>query len=148
MPIRSTVKIIPEKKYPFSILSVKAKNGAHILYSLHKIKGKKKGYLLYVRNILKKAGFYRDSIILKTDSKIQPEIPIMVYARIIDPGAPGVKAANSRENPFLKLIKKMQKQKALKQGKMPSVSRHSVKDEELKKKFEELIKQARQKKKE
>ena len=157
-PIQSTVKIIPQKKYPFSILSVKAKNGKNISYSLDKInshkapykndknKNGKKEYLLHVKNIKNTAGMYRDFIILKTDSKIQPEIPIMVFARIINPNVhPKVqhmKPGSGKTNPFMEMIKKMQREKALKQGKASPASGNSVKDQEMKKKFEDLLKQS------
>ena len=135
-PIQSTVKIIPQKKYPFSILSVKAKNGKNIRYSLDEInshktpykhkapykndknKNGKKEYLLHVKNIKTTAGMYRDFIILKTDSKIQPEIPIMVFARIINPNVhpkiKHIKPGSGKTNPFIEMIKKMQGEKTLK----------------------------------
>jgi hypothetical protein len=42
----------------------------------------KKGYLLTVENIKQETGRYFDTIILKTDSEIQPEISISVYGNI------------------------------------------------------------------
>ncbi len=158
--IRSTVRIIPEKKYPFSILSVKAKIGRNIRYSLEKIRKvsykdkiekRKKEYLLHVENIKKTAGMYRDFIILKTDSKIQPEIPIMVFARIINPDVKlkvrRIKPGNGKINPFIEMIKQIQREKALKGDKALPASGNSVKDNELKKRFEELLKQSQRNKK-
>lgn len=154
--IKSTVKIIPEKKYPFSIVELKAKDGKNINYSFEELKGEEKGYLLHVENTLEHAGSYHDSIILKTDSKVKPEIPVRVYARITDPDAKKPipvqgkknKNANTSANPFLELIQKMQDQKALEKGEKPGAapSQNPAQAEELKKKFEELIKQAQKKK--
>jgi len=81
--IKGSVKIIPEKKYPFKILSVSAKNGKDIHQELKEAEHKEgKGYLLTVENIKKDAGRYFDVITLKTDSKIKPEIQISVYGNI------------------------------------------------------------------
>jgi hypothetical protein len=81
--IKGSVKIIPEKKYPFKILSVSAKNGKDIHQELKEAEHKEgKGYLLTVENIKKDAGRYFDVITLKTDSKIRPEIQISVYGNI------------------------------------------------------------------
>jgi len=81
--IKSSVKIIPEKKYPFKILSVSTKNGNNIHQELKETDHKEgKGYLLTVENIKKDAGRYFDVITLKTDSKIRPEIQISVYGNL------------------------------------------------------------------
>jgi hypothetical protein len=83
-PIKTSVSIIPEKKYPFKILDVNAKKGKNIRQDLQETKTSKgeKGYLLTVENLKKETGRYFDTIILKTDSKIQPEITISVYGNI------------------------------------------------------------------
>jgi len=81
--ILSSVKIIPEKKYPFKILSVSAKNGNNTHQELKEAEHQEgKGYLLTIENIKKDAGRYFDIITLKTDSKIRPEIQISVYGNI------------------------------------------------------------------
>jgi hypothetical protein len=78
-PISVAVKIVPEKKYPFEIQSVKAKLGRDI-----KVKIEKDGstYMLMVENIRADVGKYQDAVILKTTSKIQPEIKINVFGKI------------------------------------------------------------------
>ena len=81
--ITAKVKIIPEKKYDFSITEIKADKGENIRYSLEKEKGARgKGYILTVENLKTEEGKYRDTIRLKTTSKIRPEIAIRVYGYI------------------------------------------------------------------
>jgi len=83
MPIKSSVRIIPEKKYPFKIQSVNIKEGVNIRHELKEETFKEgKGYLLTVENLQSNAGPYFDIITLKTDSPIRPEIQISVYGNI------------------------------------------------------------------
>jgi hypothetical protein len=42
------------------------------------------GYILAVENQKKEAGRYRDTIHLKTDSKLKPEIKVNVYGNIYE----------------------------------------------------------------
>jgi len=83
-PIKTSVSIIPEEKFPFKILEVTAKTGTNIRQDLQEteISKGKKGYLLTVENLKKETGRYFDTITLKTDSKIRPEIAISVYGNI------------------------------------------------------------------
>lgn len=91
-PLKEVVRIIPEKKYPFKITEVSAKKGTNIRYNLQETTGQegKKGYQLTVENTKEETGRYFDSIILKTDSKIQPELVISVYGNLspIPPAKP------------------------------------------------------------
>ena len=82
--IKAQVRIIPEEKYFFTILEVTVKKGVHIRHGLEKISSSqgKTGYLLTVENLRKETGRYFDTIILKTDSRQRPEIPISVYGHI------------------------------------------------------------------
>jgi hypothetical protein len=78
--IKGKVTITPEKKYPFSILDARAQNGKNIHFQLDEIsKNGGRGYELKVENLKQKAGRYYDTIILKTDSKIRPELNVRVY---------------------------------------------------------------------
>ena len=79
-PIKGQVSIIPEKKYPFKILEARAKDGKNIHFQLDEVK-KAKGpaYELTVVNLREKNGRYYDTIILKTDSKVRPELNVRVY---------------------------------------------------------------------
>ncbi|MEA2059962.1 MAG: hypothetical protein U9P10_05470 [Thermodesulfobacteriota bacterium] len=150
--IQSIVKIIPEKKYPFSITNVSARNGKMLTHTLKNIENKSEnGYLLTVKNLKKTSGTYFDLITLTTDSDIQPEIKINVMANLKIPDKEKAdKKENTKNNAaannFLELIKKHQQQKATE---TKSTSGQQTTDperaEELKKKFEELIKQAQKK---
>ena len=79
-PIKGQVSIIPEKKYPFKILEVQAKDGKNINFQLDEVKNSKgQAYELKVENLREKTGRYYDTIILKTDSKVRPELNVRVY---------------------------------------------------------------------
>lgn len=84
--IVSSATIIPEPKYPFKILETKATKGENIEFKLDTVK-KDSGteYVLTVRNLKKDKGRYFDTISLKTDSVLQPEIKLSVYGNISDP---------------------------------------------------------------
>jgi hypothetical protein len=78
--IKGKVTIIPEKKYPFKILDVRAKDGKNINFQLHEVKKPNgQAYELKVENLREKTGRYYDTIILKTDSKVRPELKVRVY---------------------------------------------------------------------
>ncbi|MCD6184200.1 MAG: hypothetical protein J7K84_00185 [Deltaproteobacteria bacterium] len=83
--IKRSVKIIPEKKYPFKITGSRTKKGDFIEYVLEKSKKPEEFfYILKIRNKRTTKGGYHDIIYLKTDSKIQPEIKISIYGTILD----------------------------------------------------------------
>jgi hypothetical protein len=84
--IKSIVRIVPEEKYPFKITESQASNGKNIRFKLQTLNNtKKEEYMLLVENLKKDKGRYVDTIKLKTDSKIKPEIKIYVYGYIMDP---------------------------------------------------------------
>ena len=84
-PIKAKVKIIPRDKYPFAIKKVKATKTKNITLKLEKTKSSEKmEYVLTVENLKKTKGRYVDTIKLKTDSKIRPEIKIYVIGNILD----------------------------------------------------------------
>jgi hypothetical protein len=79
-PIKESVRIIPEEKYPFKIVNVQAQNGENIGFQLQEIKESKTSqYLLTVENRKSDPGRYVDSIILQTDSSIRPELDVRVF---------------------------------------------------------------------
>ena len=79
-PIKGSVTIIPEKKYPFKILNLRAKDGKYIKYQLEEIKeSDTTAYTLNIENLKTDAGRYYDAIILETDSKIRPQLNVKVY---------------------------------------------------------------------
>lgn len=84
-PIAAKVKIIPRDKYPFTIKKTKSTNRKNVSFTLDKTKkSEKMEYVLTVENLKKTKGRYVDTIRLKTDSKIRPEIKIYVIGNILD----------------------------------------------------------------
>jgi hypothetical protein len=74
------VTITPEKKYPFKIVKVSAKNGNDIDFELSEEKGDQGPvYALVIENKRLQQGRYFDMITLETDSEIQPKLSIRVY---------------------------------------------------------------------
>ncbi len=83
--IKRTVTIVPEKKYPFKIKEVTAQKGKDIKFELTEKKSAlngEDGYVLTVENLKKNEGRYFDTLILKTNSTIRPEISIRVFGDI------------------------------------------------------------------
>ena len=79
-PIKGTVTIIPEKKYPFKIINLRAKDGKNIKYQLEEtMVSDTTAYKLNIENLKTDAGRYYDAIILETDSKIRPQLSVRVY---------------------------------------------------------------------
>ena len=79
-PIKGTVTIIPEKKYPFKIINLRAKDGKNIKYQLEETTvSDTMAYQLNIENLKTDAGRYYDAIILETDSKIRPQLSVRVY---------------------------------------------------------------------
>ncbi|CAB1076174.1 hypothetical protein D1AOALGA4SA_3971 [Olavius algarvensis Delta 1 endosymbiont] len=82
-PIKGLVKIIPEKKYPFKILDVRAKNGKNINFQLDEVKSSNgPAYELKVENLRENTGRFYDTIILQTDSTVRPELNVRVYGNL------------------------------------------------------------------
>jgi hypothetical protein len=81
--VKALVSIIPEKKYPFKILKASAQDGSNLKFELEEAKPSADGaYELKVENLKQDAGRFYDTIILETDSKIQPQISVRVYANL------------------------------------------------------------------
>ena len=77
--IQGTVRIVPEDKYPFKILSAETKEGK-LKILLNEVKeGNKAAYALLVQNLRADAGSYNDTVVLKTDNNLQPEIDVRVF---------------------------------------------------------------------
>lgn len=84
--IKTLVRIIPKKKYPFKLAAQKEARGKNISYSIEQIATQTgKEYLLTLKNMKRAKGRYSETITLKTDSTVQPEIKIRVYGNIIEP---------------------------------------------------------------
>lgn len=82
--IKRKVTIIPEKKYPFRIVKVRAKDGKDIRFELSEEKNEngKPVYALLIENKRLQKGRYFDMIFLETDSKIRPKLNIRVYGNL------------------------------------------------------------------
>jgi hypothetical protein len=78
--LKGTISIIPEKKYPFKILEARAQNGKNINIELGEVKNSSgTAYELKVENLRQETGRYYDTIVLKTDSQVRPELNVKVY---------------------------------------------------------------------
>ncbi len=85
-PIKGVVRIIPEKKYPFTLSEVSDAKGKNISYSLEKIQNETaEEYLLTVINTRDTQGNYHEVITLPTDMDQRPEIKIWVYGELAAP---------------------------------------------------------------
>jgi hypothetical protein len=96
LPLSRTVKILPVDGHQFSIKEVTAHTDKYLQYQVKPMDGAsgKKGYLLLVENTMKEPGKYRDTILIKTDSRKKPELRIPVYCRIKAPPVPGQRTKN------------------------------------------------------
>lgn len=84
--MKASVRIVPEPKYPFKVLSVAPKKGDSIRCSLRQItEAGRPVYLLNVENLKAVKGRYYDVVLVKTDSKIRPEIKIRIYGNLYEP---------------------------------------------------------------
>lgn len=79
--LQAEVTIIPTPNYPFRILEVLPGNTEHIQTTLEERNG---GYRLTVKNRHAAPGQYRETIHLKTDSPVKPDITIPVHGAIIE----------------------------------------------------------------
>jgi len=78
--LEGTVVIVPDEKYPFKVVSVAAKEGKHIRIALSETReGGRAAYALIVKNLKKEDDSYSDTVVLKTHSKLQPELDVRVY---------------------------------------------------------------------
>ncbi len=83
--IKVSVAIVPEKKYQFNIVEARAIKGENISVKTEAVKTTKGArYVLTIENLKKNHGRYFDTVSVKTDSRIRPEIKIKVFGNIID----------------------------------------------------------------
>ena len=84
--------------------------GEFISFRLDEVTGpEKKGYLLTVENTRKEKGRYRDTIVLKTTSKIRPELEIGVSGNIYEPRPANVAEKDENLQKFIQAIKRQEK---------------------------------------
>jgi len=85
-PIQTEVTVTPKDQYPFKIVSVDAQREGNIKVDVtENNNGGKTEYLLTVANIKDVKTRYVDSVVIKTDSELRPELKINVYGNIMDP---------------------------------------------------------------
>jgi hypothetical protein len=78
-----SVTVLPEKKYPFKIVSAEADKGQFIRFEIKDIKkSDRDAYLITVENTKTTKGRFFDTIKLQTDSEIRPMIDIWVFGSI------------------------------------------------------------------
>jgi len=80
--IKTEIRITPNKKSPFKITGVKAKEGKSIRLDLKEAKTEDGAYILTVTNLRKEAAKYNDKIYLTTDNTAKPELSIYVAGEI------------------------------------------------------------------
>ena len=83
-PVHKQVTILPSEKYPFSIISSRARWGSNIIYNLVP-NPEGAGYILTVTNTKSVTGSYRDIIYLATDSTLKRELRVFVRGTIYAP---------------------------------------------------------------
>jgi len=149
-PQKAIVTIVPQKKYPFVISNTRANHGEWIEHAIEPWESEgKKGYQLIVTNLKKEPGNYRDVIILTTNSPIQPEIRINVFAALNTKDSKDTKKKNTPVTPgnqaFIDLIKKLQTEQKNKPKTTQTTTPSPEQSENVKKLFEQLIKKNQQK---
>jgi len=81
--LSAEVAIIPRPDHPFQIGQVRAKNGTFIKHELtQRCADGKNRCVIRVENTRKEKGRYIDVLLVETDSKIKPVIPIYVMGTI------------------------------------------------------------------
>jgi hypothetical protein len=90
-PIKGTARIVPEKKYPFSLSEITDAKGENIQYSIEKLKANPTDeYLVTVVNTQGKKGRYYETLRIPTDLDKVPEIKIWIYGDLTE-SLPGKK---------------------------------------------------------
>ncbi len=92
-PVTQTVTILTEPDYPFTIKAVRTRRDGDIEVRLETVKKDgRDSYMVTISNQRHDKSRYYNSVILETDSPIQPEIVIGVYGNILEPAEGGGKA--------------------------------------------------------
>ena len=80
------IMIVPEGEYQFKILDAKMESGRYVGLTWNTYQTQNKtAYRIQVRNLKEEAGRYVDTIQLRTDSDIQPQIRVRVNGNIRNP---------------------------------------------------------------
>jgi hypothetical protein len=84
-PMMAVVRILPEPQYPFTVLSIAPQKGDHIRCGLRQVtESGRPVYLVNVENLKADKGRYHDVVLVKTDSRIRPEIKISVFGNLYE----------------------------------------------------------------
>jgi len=88
--ITSRVVIIPDPSYPFKIVEVKPEKVGNIRVEV-KETGQEgaRQFELSIFNLKNEKARYFDTVVVKTDSEIRPELKISVYGNILEKNAAG-----------------------------------------------------------
>jgi len=77
--LQGTVNIVPEDKYPFKVLSARVRDGK-LKASLSEVQeAGRTAYSIVVENLKTEAGSFNDTVVLKTDSPLRPELDVRVF---------------------------------------------------------------------
>lgn len=77
--LRGSVSIVPEEKYPFRVLGAYPVEGKLKVQLDEVTQAGKKAYALQVENLRNEAGSFNDTVRVKTDHPLQPEMDVRVY---------------------------------------------------------------------
>jgi hypothetical protein len=77
--LQGSVNIVPEEKYPFKILETYAVEGKLKVQVNPAVQDGRTAYALRVENLKTEAGSYQDTVRMKTDHPLQPEVDVRVY---------------------------------------------------------------------
>jgi hypothetical protein len=90
--LQGTLTVVPEEKYPFRLTGVQPREGRlRASFSETRQEGRP-AYAILVENVKSEAGSYSDTLVLKTDSPVQPELEVRVYVYLRPAEAPAKKA--------------------------------------------------------
>jgi len=77
--LQGTMTVIPEEKYPFRLTGVQSREGRiKASFSETRQEGRS-AYAILVENQRSEPGSYSDTLVLKTDNALQPELEARVY---------------------------------------------------------------------
>lgn len=87
--VSSTVTVTPAEEFPFSVLEIKPLKEGNVKVEIAEEPASeadsRKRYKVTVTNLKQEKARYFDTIVLKTDSEVRPELKISVYGNIFDP---------------------------------------------------------------
>jgi hypothetical protein len=91
--LQGTITVVPEEKYPFRLTGVQPREGRLKASFGETRQDGRPAYAVQVENALTEAGSYSDTLVLKTDSSVQPQLEVRVYVTLRPTDSP-VKKAN------------------------------------------------------